>query len=109
MNDIEMVELAAKTIHAKVWEPAFKGDHRKFTAEGFSGWFDPLNSDAHAFTLACHLFMSVSTGPCQATACTIEGALRGCFPKHDTIHTDKKRAVRWVIVRAAADVGEHMA
>lgn len=70
--------------------------------------WDPLTDDGDALRLATRLCMSVSTGPCRAAANTIPGALRGAFFVEDTCQQDQDYAVRRVIVRAAADVGEHM-
>ena len=59
-----------------------------------------------ALRLACHLFMSVSTGPVEASANTIAGALRGQFFRESTIdELDTAAAVRRAIVRAAAEIG----
>jgi hypothetical protein len=61
-EDREIVELAAKAVGAQAWEPSFKGDHRKFTAEGFSGWFSPLEFKDHALTLAVLLNIDIEFG-----------------------------------------------
>jgi len=65
--------------------------------------WNPLTDDGDALRLACSLCMSVSTGPVQASANTIAGALRGEFFRESTIgKLDDAAAVRRVIVRAAA-------
>ena len=68
--------------------------------------WDPLNDGGDAFRLACKLLMSISTGPCRATASTIALSLAGVFPEEETIHQSTEEAVRRVIVRAAAAMSE---
>ena len=110
MTDRELLDLAAKAagmtppdgFHPTagfVWIKATDGVRRE------TRW-NPLTDDGDALRLACHLFMSVSTGPVEASANTIAGALRGQFFRESTIdELDTAAAVRRAIVRAAAEIG----
>lgn len=117
MDDHELLEMAAKavgfevlpnieTLGEGVWIAAkyrsiFSDEHPEYL-------WNPLADDGDALRLAVRLCMSVSAGPCVASANTISGALRGVFPKEDTISQGQGRAVRRVIVIAAADIGRNM-
>jgi hypothetical protein len=119
MEDRKLLELAAKAAGYKIkfGEIYVIGDDRvdctdmPYVVSGQpdeADWhWNPLWDGGDALQLACHLCMSVSTGPIEATANTIAGALRGNFFKESTIG-DQNAAVRRVIVRAAAEVGEQM-
>jgi hypothetical protein len=105
-TDRELLELAAEAAGI---------DHLGFHADGLvyaHNWdcsdryeWNPLTNDGDALRLATRLCMSVSTGPCEASANTIAGALRGAFFREETIQQDHGEAVRRVIVRAAAEIG----
>lgn len=104
MADKGLLELAAK---AALLEYHHENGIIRTAARsgGYTPW-NPLKDDGDALRLANHLCMSVSTGPCTARATTIAGALRGAFFEEDTCHQDQDEAVRRVIVRCAAEVGE---
>ena len=112
MSDRELLEMAAKAagLFEHKWSDAWKCLGRWTHAK--DGWYfegpawNPLTDDGDALRLACHLFMSVSTGPVEASANTIAGALRGQFFRESTIdELDTAAAVRRAIVRAAAEIG----
>ena len=110
-SDRELLELAAKAAGKKIRiysgmivEPGTD----IVCMDEFGRKWNPLTDDGDALRLAGCLCMSVSTGPCEASANSIGGALRGFFAKEDTIHQDKMQAIRRAIVRAAAEVGEAM-
>ena len=107
MNDCELLELAAKAAGWESWDwLAGYGVLNVYDADGKHDTFNPLEDDGDALRLACHLFMTVSTGPVSASAATIAGALRGKFFKESTIdELDTAAAVRRVIVLAAAEIG----
>jgi len=96
MTDRELLDLAAKAAGVEHVTPLMVDWER----------WNPLTDDGDALRLACHLFMSVSTGPVEASASTIAGALRGQFFRESTIdELDTAAAVRRAIVRAAAEIG----
>lgn len=111
MTDRELLDLAAKAAGIVVHAPGQKlrddigYGHVGLWTEETTCW-NPLTDDGDALRLACHLFMSVSTGPVEASANTIAGALRGQFFRESTIdELDTAAAVRRAIVRAAAEIG----
>ncbi|QJQ11335.1 MULTISPECIES: hypothetical protein [Pseudomonas] len=59
LTDRDLIEFAAIAIGATAHEPSFKGDIRKFTAVGFSGWFSPLDFKEQALILATKLRLDV--------------------------------------------------
>jgi hypothetical protein len=111
-TDKELLELAAKAagLNVKMYEfdqdDNFKGliVGRRGTKE--KTLWNPLVSDGDALRLAVILNLTVCTGPCQASATSISGALSGFFPKEDTIEQNAFAATRKAIVRAAAHVGQ---
>jgi len=111
-TDKELLELAAKAVglNIKMYE-VDQDDNFSGLVVGRRGtkekvWWNPLRSDGDALRLAVMLNLTVCTGPCQASATSISGALSGFFPKEDTIEQNAFSAVRRAIVRAAAQVGE---
>lgn len=104
MNDREMLEWAAKAAGLK--EYGWMADTLTHVVNNQFVFWEPLTDDGDALRLANRLCMSVSTGPCEATANTISGALRGQFFKEDTVNQDHDHAVRRAIVRAAAELGK---
>ena len=109
MTDRELLELAAKAAGVAIKFPYTHGvnglDVPPRRTDTWENW-SPLTDDGDALRLACHLFMSVSTGPVEASANTIAGALRGQFFRESTIdELDTAAAVRRAIVRAAAEIG----
>jgi len=107
MTDRELLEASAKAVgHALSWDdhgnPGYWSEWR-----GLPQWesWNPLDDAGDALRLAIELCMSLSTGPVEATANTISGALRGNFFKEDTVGQSQHVAVRRVIVCAAAEVG----
>lgn len=106
MNDKELLEMAAKAI-GFIWDNyGICGEGNWFANDGYRESWNPLEDDGDALNLACRLCMTISTGPCQVSASTIEGALRGFFPRENTIKQCQSAAVRRAIVRSAAEVGE---
>ena len=108
MNDRELLEMAAKAVkltgYIHEW---INGPEFIVPGENPVTW-NPLTDDGDALRLASRLCMLVSTGPIEAKASTIDGALRGFFPKEETIIQGQGEAVRRVIVRAAAEIGKAM-
>lgn len=112
MDDRELLEMAARAAGIDMQHRAmFGGDAEPGYYKYPPGvpplwtWWNPLTDDGDALRLACHLCMSVSTGPVQASANTIAGALRGEFFRESTIgELDDAAAVRRAIVRAAAEL-----
>jgi len=114
MDDRELLEMAAKAAGVKLrWiqgpedeeciHPIRWNDERTCEID-----WNPLEDDGDALRLAMQLCMTITTGPCQCSSSTIGGALRGFFPREDTIHQQQDAAVRRVIVRAAAEIGKAM-
>ncbi len=110
-TDKELLELAAKAagLNVKMSE-VDQDDNFSGLIIGRKGTKDktlwnPLVSDGDALRLAVMLNLMVCTGPCQASATSISGALLGFFPKEDTIKQDAFLATRRAIVRAAAKAG----
>ena len=113
MTDRELLELAAKAYN----DPEVQPGHPDFTrwigydetlgCDVMVRW-NPLADDGDALRLATRLCMSISTGPCEASADTIQGALRGAFFRASTLTRGQAEAVRRVIVEAAAEVGRAM-
>lgn len=111
MTDQELVRLAAKAQGVHLDEklsPWFTYSD----ADGFQ-WlsndghrvrasYNPLHNPADTMRLQVKLGMSVSTGPCEARATTIQGALDGFFPAECTVQQNPLAAVCRVVVRAAA-------
>lgn len=105
-TDEYLIEMAAKA--AQLPESGWMGPAFMYVKDNtFTDW-NPLTDDGDALRLAVRLCISVRTGPCEASANSIDGALRGFFPKEDTIKQDHMHAVRRVIVLAAADIGRQM-
>lgn len=104
MTDRELLEAAAKAYGiALEWDD----EGMSYYWESWRGlpqkvFWHSLGDDGDALRLATKLCMSVSTGPCQATANTIAGALRGDFCTETTVAQDQDKAVRRAITRAAA-------
>ncbi len=108
MNDRELLEMAAKAVGMPSLHDA-NGIYGAWVGDSEKGhWWNPLEDDGDALRLATYLCMTVTTGPCQAAATTNDGALRGHFPNECTITQPEGRAVRRVIVRAAAEIGNNM-
>lgn len=106
MNDREMVELAAKAIRAKAWEPSFKGDHRKFTAEGFSGWFSPLEFKDHALSLAVQLRITIEPTDYDGKVNAYIGSGKvKLFYTSVSCPGDRMRSTMRVITSVAAQLG----
>lgn len=110
MNDLELLKLAAKAAGVKMTDYSDLTKDRWVSQHSDGVWreFNPLTDDGDALRLATRLCMSVGTGPWEASACTSSGALRGKFFHENALHQDQAEAVRRVIVRAAAEVGENM-
>lgn len=108
MNDRELLERAARA-YGLGEEWSF---HAEFGAmarvEAGVAVFDEdiwnsLADDGDALRLAVKVGIIVSTGPCEATASTIGGSLRGFVAKETTITQPSDVAVRRAITRAAAE------
>lgn len=104
MNDRELLERAARAagIEGEL-KSGGEGELWLFHFGAHSPW-NPLINDGDALRLATTLCMTVNTGPCEASASTIAGALRGFFAKESTIEQPQSAAVRRAIVRAAAEM-----
>lgn len=110
MTDRELLEMAAKAAGLTLYWSNMLDDWQKDLTDPYvdkKPW-NPLTDDGDALRLATRLCMSVSTGPCEASANTIAGALRGAFFKEETIQQDHDKATRRAIVRAAAEIGKAM-
>ncbi|MCO7055120.1 hypothetical protein ACUZXZ_16270 [Pseudomonas juntendi] len=114
MEDRELIELAAKAINAKRHEPSFKGDVAKFTAEGYSGYFNPLHFKDQPLTLASQLDIDVQFDAETETVSALWVDGRGNPGKLKDILTIcyrdrvKVECAARVIVRAAAEIGKAM-
>ncbi|WP_213881252.1 hypothetical protein [Pseudomonas sp. dw_358] len=113
-EDRELIELAAKAIGAKPWAPSFKGDFVKFTADGFSGWFSPLEFKDHALILAMKLDIDIEFRPETETVAAkwvdrrgnpgrLQDVLAICYRGGD-----KLKSTCRAITRAAAEIGRAM-
>ena len=104
MTDTERLELAAKAAGY-----SFDGYVLRNTKTGFeySGW-NPLEDDGDAFRLAVHLRMNI----CHYSGCTDAhdrvGVNNGYGIKPVPYKDDILKAVRRVIVLAAAEIGKAM-
>ncbi len=111
MEDCEMIELAAKAIGAKRHEPWFKGDVVKFTAEGYSGYFNPLYFKDQPLFLASQLDIDIQFDVETETVSALWVDKRGNPGKLKDILTIcyrgrvKVECTARVIVRAAAEIG----
>lgn len=103
MTDLELLGLAAKAAGIE-WPQKIDS----FALQrGDQKIWNPLTDDGDALRLANKLYMSISTGPMETRANTISGALRGAFFR-ESILEDQEKAVRRVIVCAAAEVGKSL-
>ena len=102
MTDTELLELAAKAAGY-----SFDGYVLRNTKTGFeyAGW-NPLEDDSDAFRLAVHLRMNI----CHYSGCTDAhdrvGVNNGYGIKPVLYKDDILKAVRRVIVLAAAEIGK---
>lgn len=112
MGDRELVELAAKAIGAKRHDPFFKGDVAKFTAEGYSGYFNPLHFKDQPLVLASQLDIDIQFDAETETVSAMWVDKRGNPGKFKDILTIcyrgrvKVECTARVIVRAAAEIGK---
>lgn len=110
-TDRELLELAAYAIGGTKHEPSFKGDHAKFTAQGFSGWFNPRQCTDHAAILSIRLKMTVSVhgGGTDVFFDDMrggEGFISQDFGEDGSL--SELESWRMAILRAAASIGEQM-
>ena len=100
-TDRELLELAAKAVGGKAHEPAFDGFPKKFTVDGFPGWFNPLEDDAQALRLAVQLRINILFSGGRHHV----GLDRFVM---DVCREGGMSEIRYGIVRAAAEIGRSM-
>jgi hypothetical protein len=105
MNDLEMLMLAAKAAGLKVIIPA--APPRGLWIEGLEDEWNPLEDDGDALRLAVKLNISVFFRPNFVHAEIATSAHEGLVLQEPPT-PDKNAATRRAIVRAAAQIGEHM-
>jgi len=103
MNDRELMELAAKAIHARPDDVAADGTH----CFGCSRW-NPLNDDGDALRLAVKLQLQITPGTYNKDEFSAFHAGRGEAIEHWSTMQDEYAATRRAIVRAAAEIGKAM-
>ncbi|KGH25448.1 hypothetical protein P353_25070 [Comamonas testosteroni] len=103
-TDQGLLEMAAKATGRKTTLLPPSPTPIRDWVHGDDDW-DPLTNDGDALRLASHFCMLVNTGPCEASASTIDGVLRGFVAREETIVQGQDEAVRRAIVRAAAEIG----
>ena len=104
MTDTERLELAAKAAGYSFDGYVLRNTNTEFE---YSGW-NPLEDDGDAFRLAVHLRMNI----CHYSGCTDAhdrvGVNNGYGIKPVPYKDDILKAVRRVIVLAAAEIGKTM-
>ena len=102
MTDTELLELAAKAGGYSFDGDVLRNNNTEFE---YSGW-NPLEDDGDAFRLAVHLRMNI----CHYSGCTDAhdrvGVNNGYGIKPVPYKDDILKAVRRVIVLAAAEIGK---
>ena len=106
MNELEMLMLAAKAAGLKVIIPA--AHQRGLWIDGLEDEWNPLTDDGDALRLAVKLNLQVTPGTYNKDEATAYRA--GIAEAHEFVHfqQDMAAATRRAIVRAAAEIGEHM-
>ena len=104
MTDTELLEFAAKAAGYSFDGYVLRNNNTEFE---YSGW-NPLEDDGDAFRLAVHLRMNI----CHYSGCTDApdrvGVNNGYGIKPVPYKDDILKAVRRVIVLAAAEIGKAM-
>ena len=104
MTDTELLEFAAKAGGYSFDGDVLRNNNTEFE---YSGW-NPLEDDGDAFRLAVHLRMNI----CHYSGCTDAhdrvGVNNGYGIKPVPYKDDILKAVRRVIVLAAAEIGKTM-
>ena len=101
MNELEMLMLAAKAAGLKVIIPATPP--RGLWIEGLEDEWNPLTDDGDALRLAVKLDMSLVMFSIFVRVDTVDYT-----DIYEEYGTDRYAATRRAIVRAAAQIGEHM-
>lgn len=105
MTDRELLEMAAKSAGLAVIIPA--AHQRGLWIEGLEDEWNPLTDDGDALRLAVKLNISVFFRPNFVHAEIATSAHEGLVLQEPPT-PDKNAATRRAIVRAAAQIGEHM-
>ena len=104
MTDTELLEFAAKAAGYSFDGYTLRNNNTEFE---YSGW-NPLEDDGDAFRLAVHLRMNI----CHYSGCTDAhdrvGVNKGYGIKPVPYKDDILKALRRVIVLAAAEIGKTM-
>lgn len=114
MTDRELIGLSAKAIGEKEYPPSWKGDHKRFTAEGFSGWFNPLEFKDQPLALAALLDIDISFDYETETVSALWADRRGNPGRLQDVLSicyqgrNKLECTARVVVSAAAEIGKAM-